>query len=154
MPLPERARWVVDDEREPWLVATHEPSRSELRLRIWTSPRNVTPLECETQARLWRPTLPQITQETTVFERRLDAPPGYHALLVVGVRATRGEFEGHALAFGASVGKCFAAAYTTRATGPSAEDAIGKRLALMVDGTLSRAQERSIDERVRPLRRP
>jgi len=148
VPLPERARWSVDDARAPWLVAVHPESRSELRLRTWKAARRVLPSECEAQVRLWRPTLPPIIEETSILEQRIDAPPGYVTELHVGVRNAAGGVEGFAMAFGATVGRCFCALFTTRASGSEAEQVLGARLSLLADGTFPRIVERTIDDRV------
>jgi len=148
VPLPARARWAIDDARGPWFIATHAASRSELRVRTWRAARRITPADCQAQVRLWLPMLPPIVEETAVLDRRIDAPRGYTTEVHVGVRSMGGEVEGFAMAFGATVGRCFSALFTTRASGSEAERALGARLSLIVDAIFSRIVETTIDDRV------
>lgn len=149
--LPERKSWRVNDVATPWLVAQHEPTRSELVARTWRAPRRVKRDECEKQARLWRPGIPAAPAESVMETRQIDAPEGFHSELTVGVEPTGqpGHLRGFAMAFGATVGRCYALVYTTHAFGPRAEAAIGRRLALVADHIVPRARFRSIDQRVR-----
>ena len=58
-----------------------------------------------------------------------------------------GGLEGYVLAVGSTIGRCYAAVFITRATGSGADEAIGRRLALIVGGVLGRVHVRSVDER-------
>lgn len=149
--LPERRAWTVDDQTSHWLLLRHPPSQSELRLRAWRAARLVHPDDCERQARLWRPQIPTSSASTTLDRRKLAKPTGYTTRAIAGVRPLghTGTLEGFVLAFGATIGHCFAFVYTTHASGPGAETAIGDRLALMTDGVLPAVRMRSIDDRVR-----
>src|SRR4030095_6641264 len=77
LPLRPRTGWTLDDKTDPWFVARHSSTTSELRARTWTAPRLVQPAECEAQARLWRPDLPPSAGDTAVVRRALSAPDGY-----------------------------------------------------------------------------
>ncbi len=89
--------------------------------------------------------------DTALDRRKLPEPRGYTTRAVVAVRPVghAGALEGFVLAFGSSIGRCFAFVYTTRARGAGAEAAIGDRLAVVADGVLPAVRIRSIDDRVR-----
>jgi hypothetical protein len=144
--LPMRATWRVTDDDEPWFLALHAGTGSELRLRTWLAPRQVRPEECQAQARLWRPSIPPIDDEAVV-RRRLRAPSDFSGEIVVGVAPGESGLEGHALAFGASVGRCYAAVFTTRVSGPGSEEALGRRLVLIVDGVIGRVRVLGVEDR-------
>ena len=152
--LPEAKAWSIDDAREPWWTARHPASQSELLVRTWRASRLSTREECLSQIRLWKPQGPDPDKDPAgVVDRRpLGAPEGFDTELDVGVvkSKTPGEFEGYALAIGHSVGRCFAALYTTHASGTRAEDVIAARLALIGDSVLPRLQRVSIEDRVPP----
>lgn len=150
IPLPERRSWRVDDSTTPWLVARQPASSSELLARTWTAQRLVRPAECERQARLWRPDLPAPSDDTTVDARTIAVPADYQTQLVVAVQPHAGGIDGFALAFGATVGRCYALVYSTSAKGPGAETAVGRRLAIIVDGVISRVHGLRIEDRLRP----
>jgi hypothetical protein len=150
LPLPDRAAWQLDDRSTPWLRAAHAATRSELLARTWRAARTVRRSECESQARLWRPATPELDPDSLLERRELDAPPGWSTELAAAVRPLADQqLEGVALAFGASAGRCLAILYTTRDSGPGAEAAIGRRLALVTAEVIPRVRLRSIDERVR-----
>jgi hypothetical protein len=149
VPVPEFGEWSIDDASEQWFVARHAASSSELRVRAWPSNRSVTPSACEAQARLWLPSLPSRAEDDAVEVRRLRAPSGYHGELIAGVRllAAGTELEGYALAFGATVGRCYAAAFTTRARGERAEERVGATLAVIAGGLLERVEAAKVEDR-------
>lgn len=150
VPLPERGAWRVDDSSSAWLVARHAASASELLVRTWTASRLARPSDCEQQVRLWRPDLPVPGADTQVDRQVLDVPSGYRTDLVVAVQPRKPGIEGVALAFGAAVGRCYALVYTTSAVGPGAESAVGRRLAIVVDGIVRRVRVLTIEDRIRP----
>lgn len=151
--LPERKDWQIEDVKETWWTARHAPSASELAVKTWRTSRLARREDCQKQIALWRPKAPNPeAQPATVVDRRpLDAPAGYQTELVVGVRRTgnEGEIEGYALAVGHTIGQCYAALYTTRAVGGSAEATVGERLALFGDAVLPRIQRLGVEDRVR-----
>jgi hypothetical protein len=152
--LPERSRWSVDDRTERWLVAVHHSTQSKLRVRTWLAPRLVRPAECAAEARLWSGDIPELS-DSAVERRELGAPSGFRTELTVGVRpAKAGQLEGYAVAFGATVGRCYGAIFTTMAGGEAKADVIGRRLAIVVDGVLARVETVAIDQRAEPLERP
>lgn len=148
--VPDWHAWQVDDQTSRWFLLRHVPTHSELRVRTWRAGRMVHPVDCERQARLWRPEIPLPKADAAIDRRRLSAPSGYTTLVVAGVEPVgrAGTLEGYVLAFGSTVGRCFAFVYTTRARAAGAEAAIGDRLALMTDGVLASVRIRSIADRV------
>jgi hypothetical protein len=149
--LPDRPAWRVDDAGDRWLVAVHRASSSTLRVRTWQAPRIVRPADCEAQVRLWRNDIPGA--DLPVIERReLTAPDGFQTTLTVAIEPRPRGLRGTVTAFGASVGRCYAALYETDARGDAAEDVIGRRLALMVDGVFAQVRAGSIDDRGHAVR--
>jgi hypothetical protein len=152
--LPERKDWQIEAVREAWWTARHAPSSSELAVKTWPTARLSRREDCQKQIALWRPGAPNPEAEpaSVVDRRALEAPAGFHTELVVGVRrvpGSTGEIEGYALAVGHTIGKCYAALFTTRAAGGNAEATVAERLALFGDGVLPRIQRTGIEDRVR-----
>jgi hypothetical protein len=149
--VPERDGWHLDDSSSPWFTARHPATRSELALRTWRAPRTVKREECEAQARLWRPSIPNAPEESVIERRMVAAPEGWSTELVVGVAPApvAGELQGFALAFGTAVGRCYALLYTTLDAGRGAEITIARRLGVVADEVVPSVRVRSIDERVR-----
>lgn len=151
--LPERKDWQIEDVREPWWTARHAGSSSELAVKTWRTSRLSRREDCQKQVALWRPKAPnpEAAPATVVDRRALESPAGYQTELVIGVRksAQPGEIEGYALAVGHTLGQCYAALYTTRASGGNAEATVGERLALFGDAVLPRIQRTGIEDRVR-----
>ncbi|HMJ15627.1 MAG TPA: hypothetical protein VK524_29625 [Polyangiaceae bacterium] len=149
VPLPEFAEWSIDDTSERWFVARHEGSRSELRVRGWSAARLGSDEQCESQARAWLPSIPEPAPDDAVEIRRLRSPSGYHGRVIAGVRLAQdgAELEGYALAFGAAVGRCYAAVFRTRATGARAEWLVGASLAVVAGGLLERVEATRVEDR-------
>lgn len=149
-PLPDREGWRIDDHRTRWLVAEHGPSRSVLRLRSWRASRLARREECALQLRLWRPDLFEVDPALLVDQRLVEVPAGFQSELSVGVqRLPDGtSYEGFALLIGAGPSRCVAVLFTTQVPGNGAEQALGERLALFVEGTLPRVQAVQIDDLV------
>ena len=55
--------------------------------------------------------------------------------------------EGFALAFGAAVGRCYAAVFTTRGRGPRAEERVGATFAVVAGGLLERVEVAEVEDR-------
>jgi hypothetical protein len=144
--LPSKDTWQVSDG-PTWLVAAHPASSSLLALRTWRADRLVRRSECEAQARLVRPSLPIVRDEAVLERRALRAPGDFDTELVVGVEPTAQGLSGYALVFGAGVGSCYAAVFTTAVSGSLAEQEVATRLGLAVDRILSGVRLRSVDER-------
>jgi len=149
--LPDKQGWSIT-EGPTWLVADHASTSSRLAVRTWRAERMVQRAECEAQARLGRPTIPIVRDEAVVDRHALSAPADFDDELVVGVEPDALGISGYALVFGASVGRCYAAIFTTSVRGKDAELEVAARLGLAVDRILSRVRMRSVDERA-PRRR-
>ncbi|MEI9937091.1 MAG: hypothetical protein WDO69_07685 [Pseudomonadota bacterium] len=144
--LPNKQDWRIA-EGPTWLVAEHQSSSSQLAVRTWRADRVVRRAECEAQARLGRPTIPIVHDEAVVDRHALSAPSDFDNELVVGVEPSALGISGYALVFGASVGRCYAAVFTTRVSGKNAELEVAARLGLVVDRVLNDVRLRSVDER-------
>ena len=144
--LPDKEHWQIS-EGPTWLVAEHHSSSSQLAVRTWRADRVVRRSECEAQARLGRPTIPIVHDEAVVDRHALAAPSDFDSELVVGVEPSALGLSGYALVIGASVGRCYAAVFTTRVSGKELEREMATRLGLVVDRVLSHVRVRSVDER-------
>jgi hypothetical protein len=144
--LPDKARWSVSDG-PTWLEAEHRASQSKFAFRTWRADRLVRRSECESQARLVRPSIPTTREESTIDERAFAAPAGFDATLLVGVEPSAQGVAGYAIVFGASVGYCYAAVFTTFVEGAGADREIATRLGVAVDRVLSSVRPRSVDDR-------
>jgi hypothetical protein len=144
--LPDKARWQIA-EGPTWLVADHGPSSSQLALRTWRADRVVRRAECEAQARLGRPTIPIVHDDAVVDRHALSAPADFDSELVVGVEPSALGIAGYALVIGASVGRCYAALFTTKVSGNDAELEVAARLGLAVDRILNQVRVLRVDER-------
>lgn len=146
--LPNKDAWRVSDGPN-WLSATHSASASLVAVKTWRAERLVRRTECEAQARLERPSLPIVREEAVLERRALTAPAGFDTQLVVGVEPSARGIRGYALAIGASVGRCYAAVFSTEVSGANGdpEQEVATRLGSAVDRILSRVRVRSVDER-------
>jgi hypothetical protein len=144
--LPDKANWRIT-EGPSWLVAEQGSTASQLALRTWRAERLVRRAECEAQARLARGSIPIVHDDAIVERRALEAPAEFDNELLVGVEPSALGISGYALVFGASVGRCYAAIFTTSVTGKDAELEVAVRLGLVVDRILSQVRVRNVDER-------
>lgn len=153
LPLPDATMWRVEDERSPWLEATHDGAAAKLLVRAWREAGIVDRARCEAQARLWRD-LPELERAEIVDLRRINVPPGFDTVAHVGIVAPRGRrgaeplanrggggdggepITGFVMAFGGWAHRCFAYVLTTTASGKGAERLIAVRLASMVELSL------------------
>jgi hypothetical protein len=146
LPLPDKPSWQIS-EGPSWLVAEQRSSSSLLALRTWRADRLVRRAECEAQARLGRPTIPIVRSDAVVDRRALSVPTDFDNELIVGVEPSALGIAGYALVFGASVGRCYAAVFTTSVSGKDAEVEVADRLGLVADRILSHVRVRNVDER-------
>ena len=65
----------------------------------------------------------------------------------MGVEPSAQGVAGYAIAIGSSVGRCYAAVFTTAVSDGAAEQEVAARLGLVVDRVLSGVRVRSVDER-------
>jgi hypothetical protein len=144
--LPDKASWQISEGRSG-LVVEQRSSASQLALRTWRADRLVRRAECEAQARLWRPTIPNVRDEAVVDREPLSTPTDFDNELVVGVEPSALGISGYALVFGASSGRCYAAVFTTSVSGKDAESEVATRLGRVVDRVLSKVRVLGVDER-------
>jgi hypothetical protein len=149
--LPDGKAWRVDDHRAPWLVATHEPTRSTLKLRSWTEDRVVTKRGCYERARQWQQGLPDIDGPGAIGDevRQLDAT--VEARLVSGVSVPDGspDIAGFSVAVGTAVRKCVVIVYETKASRPAGPEAVADRLAVVFETVMAKVR---FDRTLNPLR--
>ncbi|WP_437294260.1 hypothetical protein [Sorangium sp. So ce426] len=137
LPLPDARGFRVEDGEGPWLVATHAASSTSLLVRTWREDGRASRAACEARARLWRD-LPRPGEGLTAAERRIDVPEGFDTVVAIGVADSPpgAPIDGFAVAFGGSGRRCFAFVAETRAAGPSAEQLVAERLAVVVEISL------------------
>jgi hypothetical protein len=144
--LPSKQSWQIMDGPN-WLVLRHTQTSSELAVRTWRAERLVRRSDCEAQARLARVSIPIVHDEALIEQRPIAAPSDFDTQLAVGVEPTVHGLLGYAIAIGASVGRCYAAVFTTNVSGLGAEQEIAARLGIAVDRILNSVRLRSVDER-------
>jgi hypothetical protein len=158
LPLPDFAAFRVDDRSDRWLTATHLPSKSVLLLRSWREGSVVRQGDCEAQARRWRRDLFGESSAVVAERRPFPAPPDYATEVGFVVKKKGDALVGVAVMAGASVRRCLAVAYATRADGPRAETDVAERLAFVTERVFRKIETWKIEERVKvtPLldRRP
>jgi hypothetical protein len=145
--LPDKASWRIVDG-PTWLEAENGASASSFAFRTWRADRLVRRSECESQARLARRAIPIVHDESIIDQRAFVAPSGFDSALLVGVEPSVRGVSGYALVFGASVGYCYAAVFTTSVEGAGADEEVARRLGVAVDRVLSSVRTRGVDERV------
>lgn len=145
LPLPDPNGWQIVPERSSFLVLEHRTSSSRLVVRLWREADIMNRDRCEQQARALRRDLPDHDSGGGLSRRRIDVPPEFDTLVEVGLgRTSPAEpVEGHVMAFGGWVRRCFAFVYTTSGAGPDAERVIGDRLAVMEARALEGLELRS-----------
>ena len=144
--LPSKPSWQIADG-PTWLVLRHTQTSSELAVRTWRAERLVRRSDCEAQARLGRASIPIVHDEAVIDRRTLATPSDFDTELSVGVEPTTQGLSGYAIAIGASVGRCYAAVFTTRVSGNGAEQEVAARLGIVVDQIFNSVRLRSVDER-------
>jgi hypothetical protein len=144
--LPSKPDWQIADG-PTWLVLRHAQTSSELALRTWRAERLVRRSDCELQARLARVSIPIVHDESLIDRRPFATPSNFDTELAVGVEPTAQGISGFAIAIGASVGRCYAAVFTTRVNGKGAEQEVAARLGIAVDRILNSVRLRTVEER-------
>jgi hypothetical protein len=151
LPLPDRTAWRID-ETPLWLSASHVASKSMLWVRTWRAGSVVSHVECEAEARTYRPDLFGRDPSALVDRRPLGVPAGFDTELAFSVRRTKDALGGVAVAVGANVRECIVMAYATRADGEGASEAVSHRLAFVADRIFARVLWRKVEDRVVPER--
>jgi hypothetical protein len=148
VPLPDRAAWRTESSTGSWIVMTHSPSESELRITAWPQDVVSNRDRCERDGRAAHLGLPELEAEGIVEERVLDVPDGFDTVVRTSVRrVSNSRLEATAFAIGANVRRCLAVVFVTRSTGPEAERFVAERLRLVVDGSFARMRAWKIDDR-------
>lgn len=116
-----------------------------MRIRSWRAERLVKKEDCLAQVYLWQGDLR--FSGDPVLEVALERPRDYDVRLVADVRpADVAGVKLVAVAYGAAVGRCYAAVLETRAEGGGADAELGRRLRLFVDGSLNRVEAIGLEE--------
>jgi hypothetical protein len=149
--LPDGRAWRVDDHGTPWLVATHEPTRSTLHVRSWNEDQVATKHGCYERARAWKQGLPDIDAPGAIRDevRKLDA--GVEARVVSGVVVPEGSprIAGFSVAVGTSVRKCIVMIYQTEVDRPAKPQVIAERLAVVSETVVAKIR---FDRMLSPVR--
>jgi hypothetical protein len=156
--LPDGQAWRIDDHRTPWLFATHDASRSSLRVRSWAEEQLVNYQACYARAREWEPKLPDLEALRVIDDHSAKFGQGMDARVVVGIEPPSVRQEpsgksapassGFVIAVGASVRKCMIVAYQTAGSMP--EEIAGK-LVVVTDRLVGSVK---LDESFVPGREP
>jgi hypothetical protein len=130
LPLPDGARWRIDDHSQPELVATHVETRSRVTVAVFHADELVGRTQCEELARA-RKLVPEgelhtleddvaLTQQT--FDTRIwvAVQPG---------GAPERPLAGHVMAFGGFLRKCYAFDFATEVDSAADEAVLAARLA-------------------------
>ena len=152
--LPDGAAWRIDDHRSAWLRATHGPTQSSLLLRSWTEEANVTKKSCYTRAREWDARLPDLDTGPLVEDKMRKLLGDRDARVAVGVMVGEGAepaIGGFVVAIIGDVRRCTLLAFQTQASGPSAQDEVADRLAIVSDRVLPSMK---LDQSFTPSREP
>ena len=125
LPLPDGARWRIDDHRSGLLRATHAPSRSKVELVLWHEDELMNHEKCEARAR--DKGFGERAGDEVDHEVAAVPTPDWDAFIWLG---TEGDdrsavMTAHLFTFAASIRKCFYFHFSTEA----ARDVISDRLA-------------------------
>jgi len=146
--LPEGKAWRIDDHRTPWLVATHEPTRSTLQARSWVEDKPVAKHRCYERAKQWKTGLPDIDAGQAVSDERRSLDSGLEARIVSGVEVPEGSprIGGYVVAVGTAVRKCLVIVYRTEAGRHAGPEAVADRLAVISETVMARVRfDRTLD---------
>jgi hypothetical protein len=148
--LPEAARWrELPGGR--WARLEHAASHSLLELSQSRARRLATPEECAQKAYLERPDLPRPAASEALDHRRVTLPHDVLADVTVSLEnASADEIVGHVTLFGASVGRCVSAHFSTRVGGADRDQEVARRLRMAVDGIVPSIEQLVADQRVQP----
>ena len=151
-PLPDAQGWRRDPREKRTWMARHLATGSTLMVRAWGHDDVAHTEDCERQARLWRPELPEPAAHELLDAREQLLAGVYAGRLTLFVRgAAPGApslLTGYALAFGSDARSCLMLAFSTSASGPSASSDLAERLGVMAEAVFARARRVGIGERV------
>jgi hypothetical protein len=150
--LPDGKAWRIDDHKSSWLVATHGPTRSMVRARMFLTDHAQNRAKCEGKVREAEPSFPapqpeqafDDASEKVLADSQWDTRAVSFVAPAVASPKPRGTVEiggpvaappsaealrGTVLVFASNVRKCFGFEYTTEASGPDARAVLAARLA-------------------------
>lgn len=129
LPLPDGRAWRIDDHGKPDLTATHEPTRSRLRLLATKEEELVNREKCEARARErgWVP-----KDVSTLEDAVTVGPEAYDSRVWVALSAPKagGALTGHVFLFGAFIRSCLLVHIATEVPSAADEDVLSARLAI------------------------
>jgi len=117
-------------------------------VRAWRDDEVMNRQRCEARARTWQ-RLPEREGAEIIERQAVPVPADFDTVVEVGLippspKAPVGTpLQGFVMAFGGWSRRCFAYVYTTAAVGPGAEQVVGERLGMMVEGSLGKIQFQS-----------
>jgi len=139
--------WMIDDRKTRWLSARHPPSSSTLRARSWYEPELMNRDKCRARALQSITDMAAIKEGQLIDRRRLTDVPAAdfdtELWTAAAAQSTGNAVDGFALAVGASLKRCVAIVFQTRAEGANASSTVGERLAVaarMIEGTQLRSE--------------
>jgi hypothetical protein len=150
-PLPDREGWRRDNAESRSWVAQHRASGSRLIVRAWQHDSIARAGDCEQQARMWRPDLPDLTPSDVLLTRERTIGGIYQSQITLGVQADAagaGVVRGHALAFGSDARSCLMLVFSTVASGPNGPREVAERLGIVDQAVFSRVRRLGIQDRV------
>lgn len=154
--LPEAPAWRVS-ARDSWWRVTHERAQSELEVKAWNQGTLVDARDCELQARLWKPALPQARATQVIAHEVQTRVAGYVSEVWVLAEAAPGTAEAQVmlslLVFGGELRSCLALHFRTQGSGANASSVLSESVALVREKLLPTVRRLQITDKVRPLAR-
>jgi hypothetical protein len=150
-PLPDREGWRRDSTETRSWVAQHRATGSRLVVRAWQHDSVARAEDCEQQARMWRPDLPELAPSDVLLAREGTIAGIYQSQITLGVQADEGGagvVRGHALAFGSDARSCLMLVFSTIAAGPNGPREVAERLGIVDQAVFGRARRLGIHDRV------
>ncbi|MFO0660964.1 MAG: hypothetical protein U0165_14200 [Polyangiaceae bacterium] len=141
LPLPDGPSWKIDDHNTPWLTATHEPTKSSIKLRILLGDEPFTSQRCEDRIRQIEPTLPSRSNKDAVDLGAVDGLSEWDATAFAVIAphpADKSKTLARYLLTAAHVRKCMVIYVSTEASGPTAGAVLGDRLGDVAQGIVAR----------------
>jgi hypothetical protein len=130
LPLPDGARWRIDDHSQAELVATHAETRSRVTVAVFRTDDLVGRTQCEELARA-RKLVPEGELRTLEDDVALTQQT-FDTRIWVAVQPGGGPerpLAGHVMAFGGFLRKCFVFAFSSEVDSAADEPVLAARLA-------------------------
>lgn len=141
LPLPDGPAWKIDDRSTPWLTATHEPTRSSIKLRVLLGDEPFNAQRCEERMRQIEPMLPKRTGKNDLDLGAVDGLTDWDATafaIVAPHPADKSKMLARYMLSAAHVRKCLVIYVSTEASGPRAAEVLGDRLGDIAQGVVAR----------------